>query len=345
MKNICNSGFKNVIVIGTGEVVAKRVRPSLQLLVIEGLIERICYCDLHQKSPFKDHTAAEFYCPVTTKGLDLKNLSRLDFLGQETLVLVCTSTAYHAFYAKQAYGHVGRIAVEKPLTDDITTAEALLPLEDTVYPIGHQLFKQEMLDLTKRFANKTTSLSKIARAEFDLLETRGIDNRQVDPATWDVGWHGLECLLAPIRKQDRLALLELHRTFSGSYTRGNEQADVSTLTRIEGAIGLEDRQIPFVIRAGKAVATEQKTVRFYDDQDRIVDEASLSESGSDAHERLIRELLSPGEPDMQLDLDHVIEVVIACESCTFNSIDCGTYEFGCTPSWMNSPVDLSLPVG
>lgn len=140
-----------MLTIGCGNVTLSRVRPAQLQLHEEGVLRRAAYLDILPRCPFdfeKDNPKdfGSDYIPIDSDGiLPLEKLAQQGYLGPHVLALVCPPTRFHVLYAKQLLGTGCRIAVEKPLTQDRVAAESLLFFDEVVFPIGHQLFKDEML--------------------------------------------------------------------------------------------------------------------------------------------------------------------------------------------------------
>ncbi|MEQ8637467.1 hypothetical protein [Gimesia maris] len=335
---IVKSAFKNnIVVLGCGNVVEDRILLALRSLAREGEIGHVTYCDVLPTAPFKliETNQFETYLPMEGKEIPLKALNERGFVGANTILLVCTPTSFHGKYALDAFGRFGRIAVEKPLTLDPIEARGLLRFSDSVYAIGHQMHKKSMLDLIDRFAQKITLIENIARIEFDLFETKGVGQRQIDPALWDLGFHGLECILAPLTVQSTSTRFQIESVFEGHYTSDEGDASQSTVARIDGWVHSEDRLIPFLIRVGKGQPENEKSLRFLSADGTLIDGADLNESGYAAHERIIQELLKPA-PKMGLALTEVVHVVESCHHAAQISIPMGTHPMGEAPAWLST---------
>lgn len=141
-----------MLTIGCGNVTLSRVRPAQLQLHEEGVLRRAAYLDILPRCPFdfeKDNPKdfGSDYIPIDSDGiLPLDELAQRGLLGRHVLALVCPPTRFHVLYAKQLLGTGCRIAVEKPLTQEKAAAESLLSFDKVVFPVGHQLFKDEMLN-------------------------------------------------------------------------------------------------------------------------------------------------------------------------------------------------------
>src|SRR5262245_41622812 len=188
------SRFRTVILPGCGQVVRDRIRLALRELGVN----RIIYLDLFDKAPF-DLAEGELYLPVLPGSqLPVGSLAGIGALGQDTLAIVCTPTEWHLHYAEQLQPLVGRVACEKPLTRDYRAAQDLLVTLPNLQPISHFLHKQAMRDWLFDCRNKGMPwLHDCTVIRVDLIESKGIGQREIDPVLYDLGWHAWELLLAP----------------------------------------------------------------------------------------------------------------------------------------------------
>ncbi|MGV2339967.1 MAG UNVERIFIED_CONTAM: hypothetical protein LVR18_40235 [Planctomycetaceae bacterium] len=105
----------------------------------------------------------------------------------------------------------------------------------------------------RRAARREFLVNSIGRLEFTLYESRGVGNRQVDDAVWDLGWHGSECLLAPLRATQIPVCIRIDQTIVSTYTQGPDYPTRWTAARIDGHFETPGYTIPFVIRVGKGL--------------------------------------------------------------------------------------------
>lgn len=139
-----------IITIGSGDVTETRNRPAQLQLRDEGWVCRVAYLDILPHCPF-GLTQGEVYFPIAQDCvLPLDALQAYGMLGRHVLAVVCPPTRFHVLYVKQLLGTGCRIAVEKPLTQSLAAGESLLPFAEVVFPIGHQLFKRDMLQFLQR---------------------------------------------------------------------------------------------------------------------------------------------------------------------------------------------------
>ena len=139
-----------IITIGSGDVTQTRNRPAQRQLYEEGQLHQVAYLDILPHCPF-ELIQGEAYFPIAPDCiLPLDALHAHGLLGRHVLALVCPPTRFHLLYVKQFLGTGCRIAVEKPLTQSLVAGESLLSFAEVVFPIGHQLFKREMLQFLQR---------------------------------------------------------------------------------------------------------------------------------------------------------------------------------------------------
>jgi hypothetical protein len=146
------------------------------------------YTDLHDRPPL-DLGTGEHYLPVLPRNrLALKKLKRMGFLGPGTCAIVAAPDEFHLDYAAQLLPVVARVGVEKPLTLCPDVALRLLDLPQRPYALGHMLFKlaalQHLADCRARGPGRFCGLTEV---RVELLEARGLDERRVSPAEWDLG--------------------------------------------------------------------------------------------------------------------------------------------------------------
>lgn len=334
-----------MVTIGGGDVTQQRLRPAQRQLRAEGLLRRAAYLDILPCCPFtlaQDRTCneGEHYFPIEDRCLlPLDELARQGLLGPHVLALVCTPTPYHALYATQLLGTGCCIAVEKPFTQSQVAAKSLLPFGDVVFPVGHQLFKAEMLHFLARCRMRDW-VRHLTAISFDLWEAKGVGRRAIDNAVWDLGWHGFECILAPLRAAGYTVTMSVTRVRVATYAppAGELSPVAFTAACIEGCIHFGDCSVPYRIRVGKGLAEERKQVVFWSGASGERCVVSLQESGWQAHYRLLHELLTSARPDLKLSLADTVTVVHLCAEASRLAVDEGTYPFGTTPDFLQGDV-------
>lgn len=327
-----------IVTIGYGDVTQNRVRPAQRQLFADGLLHSVAYLDIFP-APGETFAEDELYSQIEDQCLlPWDELDRHGLLGPHVLVLVNTPTRYHTLYAKQFVGTGCSVAVDKPLTGELAAATSLLAFEDMVFPIGHQLFKANMLSFLEQCEEMPELLQQLTALDFTLWETRDVGHRAIDNAVWDLGWHGFECIIAPLRAAGSPAELSVTRTRVATYEppAGGLRPAVYTAAYIEGSVHFDSYAVPYRIRVGKGLAEEHKQLVLrcgVRDEPVIV---SLAESGWRAHYRVLRELLTATRPDLKLSLADTVAVVQLCAQADRLAVDEGTYSFGTTPGFMTS---------
>jgi hypothetical protein len=341
------SRFMNAIVVGTGDATRSRLRPALHYLRREVGLQRLLYLDLHDRPPFDLAPDEHYRAVVGDSRVPVAELNRLEFTGPDTLAVVAVPTGWHLPYARQLARLVGRVAVEKPLTRDLADAERLAG--DTVRPLpmSHFLFKEPMrrwLDTCRR--QGPSRLERFSAIRIDLLERKAVGGRQIDPSLWDLGWHALECVLAPYRAAGLPVTLEIDAVFTAGYSQTETEPDppADTAARIAGRLYHARAVVPFDLRMGKGLDTDRKslTYRVAGQPDLVID---LSETGRDAHQRLLAELLTQAEPDLGLGLDDAIDLVRLCDRAERMATVEPSYRFGRTPAFLTDEVPSAALLG
>lgn len=172
--------------------------------------------------------------------------------------------------------------------------------------------------------------------EFDLMETGSVGSRAIDDAIWDVGWHGFECIIAPLRAGGDFFEMIITSVRIATYRPppGEPRPTTFTAARIEGRVHFGSGAVPFLIRVGKGLAFESKRLVFLDSAGNALRLVSLKESGWHAHYRLLRELLLHPCPDLQLNLADTVTVVTLCATASRKAVYGGEYPFGTTPDFL-----------
>jgi hypothetical protein len=338
-----------MITIGCGDLVKNRLLPSQCQLAEEGILLRSGYLDVSAACPIRPdgrlRAASAYFRVRPGSRLPLADLEAGRWLGPYVLAYVATPTVFHMPYVRQLLGTACRIAVEKPLTDHPAEAEDLLNFPTgTVFPVGHQLFKRAMLDFLETY--RPGDVLGASAIEFDLMETKGIGNREIDDAVWDLGWHGFEVMRAAYRAagaEVRMCPTDV-RIATYKSPVGGPAPGRFTAARIEGFLEAMGRVVPFVIRVGKGLGQTSKRLMFLDARGRTRQEVPMGESGWEAHYRLLLELMTAPQPDLRLGLAETLDLARACQAAAALATDEGSYAFGTTPAFLLTPSSLALSV-
>jgi hypothetical protein len=336
------SRFRTVIILGCGQVVRDRIRLALAALRWLG-VRRIVYLDVFDNAPF-DLGEGEVYIPVLTRSrIPVESLAAIDALGPGTLAIVCTPTEWHLHYAEQLQPLVGRVACEKPLTHDYRAAGVLLVTQPNLQPISHFLYKKAMREWLARCRTEGLGwLGQCTGIRIDLIESRGIGQRAIDPVLHDLGWHFWEMLLAPFRAAGMSQEVELMSTATGAYDPGpgEPRPTGATAARLVGQVRAGGFRVPFDARLGKGLGADSKALVYLQEgSSRRID---LSESGSRSHQRLLQELLTADQPDLGLDLADAVEVVRLCAISQEQARNEGSYTFGQMPAFLSDDALMGL---
>lgn len=334
-----------VVVVGCGDVTQRRVRPALRALHRKGYVGSVLYIDI------RPLVFTEPLDPTFEKSLQISpeidrtllTLRTLGWLGDETLVLVNTSSQFHVAYALAFAPVCGRVAVEKPLALSTREAAMLANWDGKVFALGHQLFKSEMRVLTTEFRDEDYNLTQITSARFTLFETKGVGVRQIDNALIDLGWHGVECLAAPLAAVGETLGLVVEAAEISTYVKGPDQPAKPTAARINLQIAIGSHVIPAEIRVGKGMSSTHKSVEFFTAAG-LWKSASL-ETRENSHIPMIDALVTADDPDMQLGLHDVLKIVEVCEDGCRVAKELPAYKFGRTPHWLLNRPRVPLAVG
>jgi hypothetical protein len=332
----CLQRFRTLVVVGCGEVVRDRLRRAVQHLRRTSRL-RVVYLDLFEQPPFALADDEHYLRALPGSRLPVEALRRLGALGPQTLAVVCTPTAWHLHYAEQLLPLVGRVAVEKPLTRHHDAAAPLLAGGPSLQPISHFLFKQAMRRWRQRCRRKGLPwLRYCGGIRVDIIESKGIGPRQIDPVVFDLGWHGLEVLLAPFRAAGCTPYLEFRSVCVGTYEPppGEVPPAGATAARLTGRVRVAGFHLPFDIRLGKGLGIDRKALVYEMDgpPSRHID---LSESGWKSHARLLAELLTADQPDLGIDLGDAVELVRLCALGESRARDEGRHPFGQMPAFLH----------
>lgn len=329
--------FRRWLVAGTGDVVSQRIRPAVKRLSEWHRLQSITYFDVvPQPARFRmeDFPIPEQFVQIHDSGSAVHQLMPHGILGPDTLLLICTPSPLHVPYARSFAEFVGRIGVEKPLSLNPQEAAMLQDYEVRVFPINHQLWKPGMLCLAADCHFGRLNVDEIGQLEFRLLETKGVGDRAIDDAIWDLGWHGLECGVSPFVAAGRRVSLEIESVRVATYSFGPDRPRRSTAARVEAVLHTDHRQIPLTICVGKGQARGSKGLTVFDHSDQLLRKVSLSDPDNRGHRLALSELLSPSRPFMPLSMGDVIDVVAACSDASSRAIVMPHYPFGTTPDWL-----------
>jgi hypothetical protein len=336
------SRYDAIVRIGArGDLSRRRLSMAVTQLVQEGKLRRIIDVDTRPRGRVRDLCASldgvrYEYHQIEEDSILPEPLAReLAVQGHKMVVYVACPTKDHLQYAEQLRGFRCRTAVEKPLTCDPTAAQALTQRNcQRLYPVGHQLFKREMLK-----AMATIRCAELLRArgiEFSFFETGSIGERAIDSAIWDTCWHGFEVILALFRASGLDAQFLIYQVLTGTYSPLDHEALPAdhTAARIDGYVDSLQGPIPFVIRAGKGLGVDLKELAIWDERGHVRQVISLKETGWDPHYRVLNELICAEAPNMKLSLGDTIQIVQACSEADAKAEDQGPYPIGYTPGFL-----------
>src|SRR5262245_30171586 len=116
--------FDSLLVLSTGEVVVRRVRPAALALRRDGVLHRITYVSVEPAAPFA-LGPGETYVRMAPGHVPTDDLIARGLLGPNVVAYVASPTRWHMHYAEQLLPFAGRVAVEKPLTHDAAEVAGL----------------------------------------------------------------------------------------------------------------------------------------------------------------------------------------------------------------------------
>lgn len=328
-----NSQCPKLALIGSaGDVGRKRYGPALASLSAEGKIADCLYVDC--KAPAEVDTDGQRDRYMQTEGVSriVPELAKRGFTGPNVVVLVATPTWLHAEYAQKLHDHVSCIGIEKPIAWNAREAGILAHLPG-VYPIEHQVYKQDSIAMCRHSAARGIRWSTVRHARFCLHETGGVGNREIDNIILDTGYHGFAVLLAAISKCHTNIQINPGLSRVSTYRDGADRPRECTAAFLSGVITADDNvQITYTITVGKGLAVSQKGLTLYRDSGPLLT-LDLNESGYQPHKRVIEGMLTGQEP--LLSVGDSITIVEACEEALAQARGEIPYAFGSTPDWLN----------
>lgn len=336
---IKRSEFLRVLLIGLGEVAVKRYLPALELLNSEGVLSEICVCDTSPdaQKAIGDSSIRFLLLKPDWSAEDLVLAGALDC---NTKAIVATPTRFHVPHAIRLANHANSVAIEKPLSLSTCEATAIEVVADKIFPIDHQLYKSDMLQLVESNRSGQVLWSDVVSIQMELCETIGIGQRQIDDAVFDLVYHLLACAQVLGQTAEQHADISIQRCRLATYCGGPDLPSKATAAQVSGTLRRLEQTIPFVAVAGKGLGAESKRVRLIGQNDVVLAEACLTESGHLAHARALGDFLLGHES--QLSVRDSICIVEACEHALDISMENPAYDFGTTPSWLRDGSSLEL---
>lgn len=339
--------FSRLLIAGTGEVVAQRIRPALKCLAGWHPLEAVTYFDVAtQPTQFQmgDLPIPERFLQVRDSDTAVHQLTSQGVLGRDTLLWICTPSPLHVPYARLFAEFVGRVGVEKPLSLNPCEAAALVNFEGRVFPTNHQLCKPAMQCWSTDCESGRFDVRNLGRIEFWLHETKGVGNQATENAIWDLSWHGFVCALSPLFAVGLSPSIEIQDVQVATYVDGPDHPRRSTAARIEALLRMNELDIPLTISVGKGQTHGHKVVQAYDRSGDLLRVVCLNDPDNRGHRLALRELLTAKQPTMQLGLREVIRVVKACDIASARAIVMPHYFFGASPDWLKVPNLVKEPV-
>jgi len=336
--------FRKIAFAGAGDVVRNRMIPGLgsdQLRHLE-----VAICSLESATPIKDYPHKYFQVGRDNL-LPLDELAESGFLSDDTLWIVATPPQTHVLLALQLAGRCGRVAVEKPIAANAKQARILLPLAydgSRVFPMDHKLFAAEGLRFLNSCRKDPKILRRISRIEGAFFETSGFaPGRAQEDGIADVQWHLAMFLIAAFKNlaepvEMALDSVEVSRHLPDP-AHVSADATVPTASRLTGTVVAGSTVARFDLLQAKATATREKYLKFFDSTGEVIAEVDLSESGWQAHARMISALTLPAA-----DMYHTLADSIALAGL-FDGLSAGAreddpYPFGEVPAFAENTLGL-----
>ena len=163
---LTKSQYPKLALIGAaGDVGRKRYRPALDSLSAEGKIADCLYVDCKAPAEVDNNGQRDQYMQTEGVFRIVSELAKRGFTGPNVFVLVATPTWLHTEYAQQLHDHVACIGIEKPIAWNAREAGILAHLPE-VYPIEHQVYKQDSIAMCRHSAAGGIRWSTVRHARF-----------------------------------------------------------------------------------------------------------------------------------------------------------------------------------
>jgi predicted dehydrogenase len=333
--------FTKIGVVGAGHVVKHRFAPALDALKLDRISElQVAICSLEPTSPI-DGLLHKYYQVLPGNLLPLDDLYSEDFLDDRTLWIVATPSQNHVATALQLVGMCGRVAIEKPLATETRFARVLRPCitnHGSVFPMDHKLFTAGSLSFLNKCRQNPALLSKVDHIEGVFFESSAFPlGRIQEDGIFDIQWHMFMLVIAAFKHLGRHFEVEVESAKiaphgpdpSGTYS----DVTVCTASCLKGTLDFEDCHVAYEFRQAKAAPRNEKHVQFFDSQNNVLAHVDLSESGWQAHGRMLDALIGP-KADMRHTLTDAIALVELLSGVSPIAQEDFPYAFGSLPSFM-----------
>lgn len=326
-----------LVFVGDGEVVRERLWPNLTPYA--GRL-RIGVCGLASRSRL-DTIAHHYYPILEGKTLPGDELDEDGFSGPHTLYYVGTPSRYHVGYASQAATLGARVACEKPIAHCARAAHLLRPLcgRGQVLGLDHFHYKAGAQAFFSALDTSPDLLARLHRIEFIFHEMPGfaLDRHQEDTIA-DVQYHGFSLALAVLKRLGGAEHLHFEQVAVATHRPDPAWQyavpRVTTASRILGEAGLSGgRAVRLDLRQAKGAPASLKRLSLLDHGARSLLDGDLSESGSEAHGRMLAELLQP-QACLPLDLRDHVQLAECVDQARAAARDHGFHNFARLPDFL-----------
>ena len=330
--------IKKVGLVGSGEVIQKKILPALQRNHYQ--LDAIAVCGLESSSVLSG--MPHVYLPVVANGLlPLDELERGGFLGADTLWIIATPSAFHVPYVLQLAACCVRIGIEKPVATSYRLAKLLLPFTDNgheIYQIDHKLFNASALAFIERCRQQPSVLERVRRIEAIFYETDGITNgRHQEDVIADIQYHLLTIMISIFKATGTLFSVVVESALVAKHepdAPGRFQApQVWTASRLAGLLHSKKQRVRYDFRQAKGAPKNEKMIRLFGAGDALVGTISLNETGGQAHARVLDALIKP-VVDMRHTLADAIEVMRLVDASRDIAREEPAYVFGGLPGFL-----------
>lgn len=328
------SSFRNprLVLIGSqGDVGQKKITPAIESLFRDGSVSDCLFVDLKSADEVVHEDQRHRY--LQTKGVSgiVMELANKGFLGPDVTVLVATPTWHHVEYAVELHDHVGCIGIEKPIAWNAGEAKLLAKLQ-RVYPIEHQVYKSDSIELSRQSSARNIRWSTIRQVRFCLHETGGVGNRGIDNIVADTGYHGFAVLLSAMSQCHANIKVSPSISLISTYKDGPDSPKECTAAFMSGVVTADENvRFPYTISVGKGLAESRKGLTLFRESGELK-RVNLEEGGYAPHKRVIESMLH-GRPPL-LSVADSINIVQVCEETRLEAKVMDPYTFGSTPDWL-----------
>ena len=329
----------NLIILGEGEVVRERYLPAIRS--IDWNPSRIAVASVEPHCLLEGLEDGYLRLNPSKALLPLDVLDERGFLGPETLVVNAVPAACRVAYAVQLAPYGNRMILEKPLAASAAAARALLPLwrrGASLHPLVHKLHTAQALAWLAHVEESPSTLSRISRVEGTFLERKSWPHRRaVEHIFPDLAVHLLSVLVATYRAGGRNFDILIDSVRAGHHrpdlAGAYQEARMPTAVRARFALLGEEGRVDCDFRVAKGVGQERKELLFLDRAGREVATVDLGESGWRPYARALQEFLKP-HPETQQSIPEAMRILQAMDDVVARAQEEPPHEFGELPLFL-----------